>query len=41
MGLGLGFSLFFFKSTFVKPLTLSVLGSEVKVKNFPAPGEMD
>lgn len=40
MGLGLGFS-FFFKSTFVKPLTLSVLGSEVKVKNFPAPREMD
>lgn len=41
MGLGLGFSHFFFKSTFVKPLTLSVLGSEVKVKNFPAPREMD
>lgn len=40
---GFGFWLFSFsfKSMFVKPWTLGVLGSGVKVKNVPAPREVD
>lgn len=41
MGFVFSFFFFLFKSTFVKPWTLGVLGNEVKVESFHGLREMD